>query len=300
LTNEHKSIFALEEELPTAYLTQSAKRLIGFSARYERLHTDLRLLIDPPGLATWSQKHYGKKVPIVDTVLERYPLVIFHGDVGTGKTVTAEAITNSLTKELKRPGILFKLSTQVRGSGNVGEMSTLINRAFETVIREAAKSKHSFLIIDEADSLAATRDTSQSHHEDKVAVNTLIQKLDDVRRHNGRVLVFLCTNRFASLDPAIVRRAGYTEEFKRPDDLERKALFDMDCAELDVSAEVIGELVRLTGPSGPHGRAFTFSDLRTRVLPEALRRAFPTRKISADDLLEAVRGISPSPMMTGS
>src|SRR5947208_2014159 len=76
-------------------------------------------------------------------------------------------------------------------------------------------------IIDEGDSLAASRHNQQSHHEDKVAVNTLIQKIDDARRSGGRVLVFLCTNRFASLDPAIVSRAGHTEEFLRSNDQER-------------------------------------------------------------------------------
>jgi AAA+ superfamily predicted ATPase len=112
------------------------------------------MLIDPGGLERWSKDFYGKRLPIVDAVLERYPLVIFHGDVGTGKTVTAEAISNALAKEMKRPATLFKLSTQVRGSGNVGEMSMLLSRAFETGIHEAGKAKLSFLIIDEADSLA--------------------------------------------------------------------------------------------------------------------------------------------------
>ena len=44
-------------------------------------------------------------------------------------------------------------------------------------------------------------------------MNTLIQKVDDLRRHSGRVLVFLCTNRSSALDPAIVRRAARLEQF---------------------------------------------------------------------------------------
>ena len=48
-----------------------------------------------------------------------------------------------------------------------------------------------FLILDEADSIAATRETEQSHHEDKAGVNTLIQKIDQVRALSGRVLIFL-------------------------------------------------------------------------------------------------------------
>ncbi len=78
------------------------------------------------------------------------------------------------------------------------------------------KTRQAFLIIDEADSLASTRETAQSHHEDKVAVNTIIQKVDDLRRHSGRILVFLCTNRAAALDPAIVRRAARTENSTGP------------------------------------------------------------------------------------
>ncbi len=58
--------------------------------------------------------------------MDRYPLVIFHGDVGNGKTATAEAIANALADELGKDAMLFKLSTRVRGQGNVGEMSTLI------------------------------------------------------------------------------------------------------------------------------------------------------------------------------
>ena len=95
--------------------------------------------------------------------------------------------------------MLFKLSTRVRGSGKVGQMSTLLNQAFDVVAKQAGKTRQAFLIIDEADSLASTRDTVQSHHEDKVAVNTIIQKVDDLRRHSGRILVFLCTNRAGAL-----------------------------------------------------------------------------------------------------
>src|ERR1700722_9325906 len=201
------ALFELELSLPETRLQEKARRLVGFRERFERMHQDLRLLVDREGLEQWSQKHYRKRVAILDSLGDRYPLVIFHGDVGTGKTATAEAASNALASELKKDAMLFKLSTRVRGTGNVGEMSDLINKAFGIVSKEAGKDRLAFLMIDEADSLAATRSDIQSHHEDKVAVNTLIQKIDDVLRFNGRVLVIFCTNRFSVLDPAIVRRA---------------------------------------------------------------------------------------------
>jgi AAA+ superfamily predicted ATPase len=289
-------VFEREVALPDGYIHEQAQRLIGFSERYRRLHRDLQLLLARDQIEQWSRAHYQRIVPLVRVAQDRYPLVIFHGDVGTGKTATAEAITDALTRELKREGVLFSLSTRVRGSGTVGQMSQLIHDAFEVVVKEAGKTRLSFIIIDEADSLAASRNGDQSHHEDKVAVNTLIQRIDDIRRWNGRVLVFLCTNRFAALDPAIVRRAGRIERFDRPDDEQRFALLRLECEGLGLSETVIREVVALTGPKGatrPLG--FTFSDLRTRLLPEALARAFPDRRFAAEDLIGAARDLEPSP-----
>lgn len=290
-------LFELELELPDKRLTDIAGGLIGFAERHGRMRAMLRLLLDHDGLESWSKKHYGKRIPLVEVVSDRYPLAVFHGDVGTGKTATAEASSNALARELKRDAMLFKLSTRVRGSGNVGQMSTLINQAFDGVVREAGKTKLAFLIIDEADSLAASRAQEQSHHEDKVAVNTLIQKIDDVRRLNGRVLVLLCTNRFEALDPAILRRAAHIERFERPDEREREQLFRLDCEGIDVDARTIQELVRLTGPFAGRELGFTFSDLRTRLLPEALAQAYPDRKLQGQDLIEAAKRLAPSPSL---
>lgn len=288
-------LFELEIELPDARLRAQSSRLIGFGKRYERIRQDLRLLIDADGLATWSQRHYGKPISMLNSLVDRYPLVVFHGDVGTGKTATAEAVANALTSELGKDARLFKLSTRVRGSGNVGEMSTLINQAFELISKEAGKSKLSFLIIDEADSLAASRAGTQSHHEDKVAVNTLIQKIDDIRRFNGRVLVILCTNRLEALDPAIMRRATYIEEFNRPTASELGEMLEMDIGDLGFSRDEFLELISLMGAQGPHNLQYTFSDIRTRLLPDALASAYPLRKIQVSDIKHSISKVEPSP-----
>ncbi len=293
-------VFEREVALPDGYIHEQAQRLIGFGERYGRLRRDLQLLLARDQIEQWSRAQYKRIVPLVRVARDRYPLVIFHGDVGTGKTATAEAIADALSRDLKCEGMLFSLSTRVRGSGMVGQMSQLIHDAFEVVVQEAGNKRVSFMIIDEADSLAANRNGDQSHHEDKVAVNTLIQRIDDIRRCNGRVLVFLCTNRFAALDPAIVRRAGRIERFDRPNDAQRKELLRLECEGLELSEATIREVVALTGSQGtlrPVG--CTFSDLRTRLLPEALARAFPDRRITADDLIGAARDLMPSPTLTG-
>src|SRR5262245_38638252 len=201
----------------------------------------MQLLSNPEDVRVWSKAHHQTVLPICEVIADRYPLMVFKGDVGTGKTATAECSSDRLARQLKKPSMLFKMSTRVRGSGKVGQMSTLINQAFGIVTREAGKKKCAFLIVDEADSLTAARDGQQSHHEDKVAVNTIIQKVDDVRKFGGRILVFLCTNRISTLDAAVLRRAARIETFQRPNDDEREQLIRMDCERMGLSDAHIRE-----------------------------------------------------------
>lgn len=129
------SIFDSETPLPNGTLAKREKTLLGFDARYARVHDQLRLLLNVGALSEWNCKHHGGKLVICDLVSEQYPLVIFHGDVGTGKTAMAECIANKLVAEARSEDlILFKLSNRVRGSGMVGEMGTLIAEAFRKLI----------------------------------------------------------------------------------------------------------------------------------------------------------------------
>src|SRR5258708_8208659 len=72
------------------------------------------------------------------------------------------------------------------------------------------------LLIDEADSLAQSREMAQMHHEDRAGVNALIRGIDDVANAKLACLVLMCTNRLGALDPAIRRRAAALFEFARP------------------------------------------------------------------------------------
>lgn len=148
----------------------------------------------------------------------------------------------------------------------------------------------------EALSLGASRTQAHSHHEDKVAVNTLIQGVDDLRQYGGRIVVILCTNRLSVLDAALRRRAAIIEEFKRPSDAERQQLFQMDLDGLNLSPTQIGELVRATGAHQPHP-SWTYSDIRTRLYPAALAKAYPDRALQFDDLQTVATTLQASPVM---
>ncbi|KUM24430.1 ATPase [Mesorhizobium loti] len=291
------SIFDSETPLPSEALIKREKTLLGFDARYARVHDQLRLLLNVGGLAEWNRRHHGGKLAIAELVAEQYPLVIFHGDVGTGKTAMAECIANRLVAEARsEDSILFKLSNRVRGGGMVGEMGTLIAEAFRRVIQSAGKHRRAILVIDEGDSLGASRSQDHSHHEDKVAVNTLIQGVDDLRQYGGRIVVILCTNRLSVLDAALRRRAAIVEEFKRPSDGERRQLFEMDLAGLALSAPELAELVVITGPRGSHP-TWTYSDIRTRLYPAALAKAYPDKPLQFDHLKSVAASLQASPVM---
>lgn len=296
----NSSVFEVETNLPTAQLDAQALKLLGFEERYLRVKKRLQLILQANELERWSQTHHKKTLAVIGLLSDQYPLAIFHGDVGTGKTVNAEAISNRLARDAKiEDAVLFKLSNKVRGTGRVGEMGTLITQAFEDITRSIGSGKgRAFLIIDEGDSLGASRSQDHSHHEDKVGVNTLIQSIDNMRKHGGRIFAILCTNRLRALDAAVIRRASIIEEFARPSDEERNELFTIDLGDMGFSATEIKKLVKATAATDTNP-AWTYSDIRTRLYPAAVSLAFPNLPLTLEHFHQAVAELEPSPVMAG-
>lgn len=296
----NSSVFEVKTNLPTAQLDVQAQKLLGFEGRYTRVKKRLQLILQANELDRWSQTYHKRKLAVIGLLDDQYPLAIFHGDVGTGKTANAEAIANRLARDANlEDAILFKLSNKVRGTGKVGEMGTLITQAFEDITRSIGPGKgRTFLIIDEGDSLGASRSQDHSHHEDKVGVNTLIQSIDGMRKHSGRIFVILCTNRLRALDAAVIRRASIVEEFTRPSDSERHELFTKDLGDMGFSPVDVLKLVKATAATDTKP-AWTYSDIRTRLYPAAVSLAFPNSPLTIEHFYQAVAELGPSPVMAG-
>ena len=289
-------MFDTEQELPSRELRDIAETLVGFERRYETLKNQLITMLMPDRIDEWSKKYHGRIIPLCNVIRQRYPLFLFSGDVGTGKTVTAECTADRLTREMHKEGFLLKLSTRVRGKGLHGEMSQLIQEAFENLKTQAGKKRLSFLLIDEADSIASLRSTEQMHQEEKAAVNTLIQKIDEIRQVGGRAVVFLCTNRADVIDQAVVRRAALHMEFSRPTRDESLELLKKDLQGIELAPQELSELASLTSIGGLYGEnGYSFSDFRLRFYPEALSQAFPNRALAFKVLKETVSIVKPSP-----
>lgn len=290
-----ESIFDHVLQLPDSNIQERIKALIGFETKFNRIFSNLKLLLDQEGLVTWSKKFHKVELPIIAQLKDKYPLIILAGDAGTGKTVSAEAIADRMVRELKKEGYFLKLNTRVRGEGMHGQMGNLVNDAFTELKQQAGKRRIAFLLIDEADAIASTRSTLQMHQEEKAAVNTLIQKIDEVRELHGRAIVFMSTNRLHFIDEAILRRAAIILEFERPDSKERQQLFEQSLAGLNLSIEELENLSELTGEAKNDGLGFSFSDIRLRILPEAIASAYPNNGLTYECIIKAILNTKPSP-----
>lgn len=295
--------FELEQQYPDEDAKAWYDRLVGLDEHKRRLLVELELLLYPEQVEAWSRKHHKSVIRLCELLRKRVPLVLLEGDVGCGKTAIAETIGDALARRQGGTKVhLLKVNTQVRGGGHVGEMSDLIVQAFTKAEQRAdtLKGQPVLLLIDEADALAAKRVDQHMHHEDKAGMNTLLQRIDNLRMTNRRIAVIFITNRPAALDPAVHRRAALRLTFERPNDEIRAEIIRQSLPELGLSDKNLQELVRLTGPGAKKnkGIGFTASDITDRLFPSALREAYcKGRPLSADDLITLAAEIEPSPPM---
>lgn len=277
-------------------------RLVGLDQHKSRLTKILALLVNPNALLAWIRKHHPGADTLLDVVFRRPPLVVFCGDVGSGKTELAETIGDAVARQEKIDITLYPMSLSTRGQGRVGEMTQLLSAAFEHTVNAAKKLKGDndrargavILLIDEADALAQSREAAQMHHEDRAGVNTLIRGIDRIAMSGLPAAVIMCTNRISALDPAIMRRAADILKFTRPDCVQRHAILDGPLKALGFNAAQIASLVAATGPRDKRNYGFTFSDLTQRLLPTIVLDAYPSGPVDASRSLETARAMLPT------
>ncbi len=190
--------------------------LVGVDATKERLEKEAEVMLRPDLLEKWSKDKHNHLIVALDTLLERAPLFIFAGDVGTGKTELATSFGDRLARATNIDVELFNLSLRARGTGLVGEMTTLISDAIRVFRTKCPKlpgngkkpTGAAILLIDEADAIAQSREMAQMHHEDRAGVNALIRGIDDIAKSKLSGLVIMSTNRMDAIDPAVRRRCG--------------------------------------------------------------------------------------------
>lgn len=292
--------------LPEPVRADRYKRLVGLDDIKTRLRKEAAVLADPTTLAVWATRHHPN-VTADDQALtllkDRAPLLLFAGDVGSGKSALAESFGCDLADALDVGVTLYRLKLTTRGEGHVGEMTNLIGKAFEQVTTEARLGRTpdgkllgvTILVVDEADALVQSREATQMHHEDRAGVDAFLQGIDDFAGTGIPLLVVMCTNRLAALDPAVQRRAAAIFEFGRPNGDQRRQVLLNAFAGFDLAEETIDKLVLATGEQGRDREGFTYSDLTQRLVPSAILAAYPDEPMTADLLLAVAEDLSPTP-----
>jgi len=278
-------------------------RLVGLDEQKQRLTNILGLLVNPFGLTEWAERHHPNAKGLLDSVLRRPPLVVLSGDVGSGKTELAETIGDAVARQEGIDVTLYPLSLSTRGQGRVGEMTQLISAAFDYTVEAAEKLKSAsskargavILLVDEADALAQSRESAQMHHEDRAGVNAFIRGIDRLASSRLPAAVIMCTNRLNSLDPAVRRRAAEVLSFMRPNEEQRRYLFQSQLGTLGLGDDVIGQLVKLTGERGQGVPGFTFSDINQRLIPSIILAAYPRNPVDARTALLTAQNMIPTP-----
>ncbi len=136
---------------------------------------------------------------------------MFAGESGTGKTMAAEVLANSLQLNLYR----IDLSAVV--SKYIGETEKNLRRLFD-----AAEDGGAILFFDEADALFGKRSDVKDSHDRyaNIEINYLLQRIESYRG-----LAILATNMKSSLDTAFLRRLRFIINFPFPGKLERKQMW---------------------------------------------------------------------------
>ncbi|AFY57573.1 AAA+ family ATPase [Rivularia sp. PCC 7116] len=136
---------------------------------------------------------------------------LFAGESGTGKTMAAEVVANSLQLNLYR----IDLSAVV--SKYIGETEKNLRKLFD-----AAEDGGAILFFDEADALFGKRSEVKDSHDRyaNIEINYLLQRIESYRG-----LAILATNMKSSLDTAFLRRLRFIINFPFPGKLERKRMW---------------------------------------------------------------------------
>ena len=296
-------LFSDVQQFPNQGAEARLTSLVGYDDLLADLVSNAVTLLDKRGLQQWSAKMHGTVLPAATALLDRSPVFIFAGDVGVGKTEVAELLGQKIATHMSVGVELYSLSLTARGHGAVGEMTTLLTNAFSIVRKDFGGRRNKdggaasmgVLLIDEADAIAQSRESAQMHHEDRAGVNALLRGIDSLRVDDLPVLTILCTNRLSAIDPAVQRRAASIHTFVRPDREQRKALLKVLLEGVKLAEEEIDRLADGTGESHDRPYGFTYSDLRRRLVPDAVLVAYRTgQPLSYEVLARVLEQVKPT------
>ena len=192
---------------------------------------------------------------------------MFAGESGTGKTLAAEVLGNTLNLDVYR----IDLSSVV--SKYIGETEKNLRRLFD-----AAEGGGVILLFDEADALFGKRSEVKDSHDRhaNIEVSYLLQRMEAYRG-----LAILTTNLKSSLDQAFMRRLRFVVDFPFPNSSQRaeiwKRIFPQDTPTKNLNYQ---KLAKLSVPGG---------NIRSMALNAAFLAADEGEAVQMKHILQAAK-----------
>jgi AAA+ superfamily predicted ATPase len=211
--------------------------------------------------------------------------VLFSGDPGVGKTMSATVIARQLGLAI------YEIDLSRVVSKWLGETEKNLSEVFD-----AAEPGHVVLLFNEADSLFGKRTSDVKSSNDRYAnmeTNYLLQRLE---RFGG--LAILTTNLSGAVDPAFRRRFAYDVQFTFPDPEMRAELWrrvipktaevaDIDYEELGERFELSGGFIKVAAERSAFQAAAVGEAMSMNGLVETVNRMYRERgKLTAVGRLE--------------
>lgn len=174
-------------------------------------------------------------------VVSMHKMLLLHSVPGCGKTSIATALAQELSVDLESShGIITNTSLLITVNAHAlfskwfSESGKIITRLFTSIAEEASDNKQIYLLIDEIESLAGSRERAMAAGEpsDMVrAANAMLTQLDQLRRFNN-VYILCTTNLIDTLDPAFVDRCDAVINLMLPNDNARQLILEGVLTEL--------------------------------------------------------------------
>jgi len=194
---------------------------------------------------------------------------LFYGPSGTGKTLTACLIGNTVGADV------YRIDLSMVVSKYIGETEKNLANVFDQ-----AQNKNWILFFDEADSLFGRRTDIHDAHDrySNLEVNYLLQKLEE---HDGPVI--LATNRRKNIDEAFLRRIHFIVEFPLPSEPLRQVIWQKKIPALvpksdDLDVNLLAKQFEISG-----------GDIKNAALQATFMAAEAGTPLNMDHLLAALR-----------
>ncbi|KAH0572548.1 ATPase associated with various cellular activities family protein [Spironucleus salmonicida] len=185
--------------------------------------------------------------------LHLHKLLLLAGPPGGGKTSLALKIFQNCSYQIKN-SILITVNAHALFSKYFSESGKIVQRLFNQIIEES-ESNPVFLLIDEIESLASTRNNDNEPTDSIRAANAVLTQLDQLRNYPN--IITICTSNLTDkLDPAFIDRCDIIQQIELPNITERIEILKSVWSGIS-SEEVNKELVKQASAKleGYSGRA---------------------------------------------